>query len=163
MQTQSVPSPKWGRFSLFLRSHTSCWQCTQVKSKPYWVVATLQISKSSRSRMCPQPSADWQFLDPFNNGWDEGENEACHTHIVSQALLGQCWTNGKRGPFSNLLPPHCSITKQSVELSARAAHADGSMALPHPLALASVKAMVCDYTCRKELTWWNEAFIQFNK
>ena len=95
------PLQKWGWFSLLLRSHTSCWQFAPVKSKPHWVVATLQTSKSSRSRRCPQPPVDWRFLDLSNNNWDKAANEVCHTHITSQAWFLQCWTNRKRGPFSN--------------------------------------------------------------
>lgn len=73
------PLLKWGWFSLFSRSHTSCGQFVHMKSKPYWVVATLQTSKGSR--------IDRQFLDLSNNSWDKGGNEACHIHITSQAWL----------------------------------------------------------------------------
>lgn len=98
IQTQSVPSPKM-RLILIIpkESHTSCWQFAQVKSKPYWVVATLQNSESSRNRNVPTAPVYRQFLNLSNNSGDKRKNEACHTHLTGQAWLLQCWTNGKKG------------------------------------------------------------------
>lgn len=139
---------KWGWFSLFLRSHTSCWQFAQEKSKPYWVAVTLQHSESGRNWMCPQPQFTGNFWTNLIIAETEGRMKPItHTH-TSLAWLLQCSTNRKRGLFSNSLPSLCCY-KTVPELAALAAHADGNITCFICSPWATTKAMVWEYTCKK--------------
>lgn len=144
-QTQSVPSPKMRWILIILKeSQTSCWQFAQGKSKPYWVVATLQIS-AAQTEMCPQPQFTGNLrASLFIAGTRGRMKHVCHRHLAIQAWVLQCWANGKKGLFSNSLPLHCRITRQCTE--------EPALAAPPCFMLspwAPAKAMACECTCKK--------------